>query len=30
VRDHMAMKQEQGLGTDGHNEMVKSKLCLDG
>ena len=27
VRDRLAVKQEQGLGTDGHKAMVKSKLC---
>jgi hypothetical protein len=27
VRDRMAVKLEQGLSTDGHKAMVKSKLC---
>jgi hypothetical protein len=27
VRDRMAVKQEQGLSTDGHKATVKSKLC---
>jgi hypothetical protein len=29
VKDRVAMKQEQGFGTDGHNAMVKSKLSWD-
>jgi hypothetical protein len=27
VRDPVAVKQEQGLGTDGPNATVKNKLC---